>query len=352
MRSGFLFSPVTCHTDTHNCTRMVKMTIRMVRRDLLTAGLACLLPATARAEVLAKVVIGRDGWLFPAWEDIRHTNLARRRNQTQLLGQAAQIMRQAGIATTFALTPQKARIGADFLPDDFRPDAAFGDAYALAAADLRQSGAIVPDLAAVLLAGQKATGDVFFKADTHWTANGAELAAIEVARVIKPLLPAKKGKGGVSLGGLQTHSHTGDLVTLLPDSEQSKFKPQPFKLHAASVARSGGDNQGGLIDDSAADLVVIGNSYTQPYFGFPLVLSNQLALPVDLSWKTARFGPYRTMLDYLASPMFRSARPAMVVWHVMEGVLEWGPDNNSAWSEAAMAPQAFLDGLRKAVARG
>lgn len=329
------------------------MTIRMARRDLLTAGMASLLPTASRAAVLANVVIGKDGWLFPAWEDIRHTNLARRRTQTQLLGQAAQILRQAGIATTFVLTPHKARVAAEFLPDDFRPDAAFGDAYGLAMADLRQSGALVPDLASVLLAGHKAPGEpVFFKADTHWTANGAELAAIEIAKAIKPQLPAAKGKGGISLGAYTSHVHAGDLVNLLPDSEKSKYPPQKFRLYRASEARSGGDNQGGLIDDSAADLVVIGNSYTQPYFGFPLVLSSQLARPVDLSWKTARNGPYRTILDYLASPMFRSSRPAMLVWHVMEGVLEWSPDNVSAWADAAMAPQAFLDTLRKAVARG
>ncbi len=324
----------------------------LTRRATLAGAAGLMIPRLGHAELTAKVVIGKDGWLFPAWEDVRRTNLARTKAVTKVLADAAAALRQGGLQIAFLLTPHKARVYADFLPADFQPDADFAGRYTMARTDLQVSGALVPDLQAFMAASRQAQSEpLFFKADTHWTAAGAELCAAEMGRQLRGLLPADAKRKGMSLGGYQNHMHTGDLVGLLPDSEQPKFKPERFRLRSAAALRGGGNNQGGLIDDSNADVAVIGNSYTQPYFGFPLVLSNQLNRPVDLSWQTARVGPYRTMLDYLASPLFKEQRPVLLVWHVMEGALEWPSDLESAWGPAAMPPAQFLDGLRQAVRR-
>lgn len=326
------------------------MTYRIDRRRAMrwaiSGGAAALLPATAPAQVSNNVVIGKDGWLFPGWEDVRHVDLQKCRRVSQLIGNAVAAMQEGGIAVAIALTPTKARIYPEFLPDTFKSAAETNRRYSLVREDLRRSGATVPDMAAVFAAQKAAQPNdlLFFKADTHWTPMAAELAATDMARQVKQditLPPARRP--GTQLGSPVTMRYdTNDLALLLSPGQQRNYPAQTYRL--SRPTRPAGP--AGLVEEDDADVMVIGNSYMQVGFGFPPMLSSQLGRPVGLVWKVGRVGPFRTLLDYLAGDLFRARRPKLLVWHFLEGNMEHMPDVATSWGPGAIPPQEFLDEVR------
>ncbi len=313
-------------------------------------GLPALAPTTAQAQVAGNVVIGKDGWLFPAWDDVRRVDLAKTRRVAQFVNSAIQTMKLAGIEVVVSLTPTKARVYPEFLPEGFRSTPDADRRYALVLEELRRQGTLVPDLATLFATMRRSqpAEQIYFKADIHWTPMGAEPAATETAREIKARvqLPAAP-RPGTRLGPPVTMRYEkNDLAAELPVAEQRRYPFEPFRVR--QVVTQG---QAALVEDDSADVTVVGNSFMQVGYGFPPMLSNQLARPVALAVKIGRVGPYRTLLDYLASPGFRSQRPKVLVWHFLEGNMEIMPDHTGTWAGAAMAPNAFMTELRNRVAR-
>ena len=324
-----------------------------ITRRLALAGLAGLGVRPARAEIRGKIVVGGDGWLFPSWEDVRRVNPQRMRRVCELISDVVRSFAGVNIPVAVVMVPTKARQYPSLLPADFQSSAEATARYGQALTLLRSSGAIVPDMAKVLADAQAGGSDpMFFKTDTHWTARGAEVAAVELARLVQPVLPAARARNAVSLGGYTVHVHKGDLVQLLPTSDQAGFPQERFRLREAA-ANSGRTNaRGGLLDVDQADIAVVGNSYMMPYFGFPLVLSSALSRPVDLSWQTARVGPYKTLLDFVQGSQFNRSATRLLVWQLNEGSIEAMPDTPDWWEPTSMmAPEAFLAQLRQALAR-
>ena len=323
------------------------------RRTLLAGGPLALLPVAAGAAepstVIKGTVIGKDGWLFLVWDEPRRTNAERMHEVARLVGKAVDILKAAKIETVIVLTPAKARVYREFLPDDFRFTPEGDRRYGAALDELRRLGMLVPDLAAALAAARKAEPDriVFFKTDTHWTAYGAESAAIEVARQMKEKLhlPAG-GKPGARLSAavVRTNFDT-ELSKVLPREERLKYPAESYPVREPLAAQG----RTALIEDEVGDVVVIGNSYMQPRFNFSPMLSNQLDRPVELAWKSHLVGPYKTLLDYLGSKSFQQQRPRVIVWDFHEIDMEIMPDNQSVWGQNAMPADVFLASLQRAV---
>ena len=131
----------------------------------------------------------------------------------------------------------------------------------------------------------------------------------------------------------------------MPPADAAKYKLESYPLRAVL----GGAGSNALLEDDAADVVVIGNSYMQPRFGFASMLSNQLNRPVTLVWKVHQYGPYQTLLSYFGSESFRRKRPNVIVWNFHETDMIIPSDRKDGWGQNVIAPQAFLDGVRKAV---
>jgi alginate O-acetyltransferase complex protein AlgJ len=303
----------------------------------------------ARAAVVDLVAVGKDGWLFPIWDEVRRVEIKRLPQVVDRLGQAMDLMKGAKIQVAIVLTPVKSRIYKEFLPDDFKFTTEPDHRYAMALEQLRHTGALVPDLAAPLLAMRTAEPNkpLFFRADTHWTALGAEAAATEVARQIQDKfhLPAS-AQPGTKLGPLVTALQSkNDLAALLPPAQAAQYPLESFQIHQVED----GQESGALVDDDAADVVLIGNSFMQPKLGFQPMLSNQLNRPVSLVWKVHQVGPYQTLLSYLHSEAFRRQRPNLIVWNFHETDITTPSDRRDGWGQNAMAPQAFLDALRQAI---
>ena len=323
------------------------------RRGLVIG--ASVLAAPALAQIRGNLVMGRDGWLFATWEDIRRASNQRMRPVLQLVSQAVRVLREAEIAVGISLVPTRARLFSDMLPPEFQPNADAARRYELALEELRRGGAVVPDQLTFFTGLRTSQRDpIFFKADSHWTAVGAEAAANDMARLLREAspLPASR-RPGTRLGNFLTNVHGGDFLALLPEADKPRYPPERFRIRQAAAAAGVGSNvEGGLLEDDLADVVIIGNSYMQPYFGYPQVLSAALNRPVSLVWKTARVGPYKTLLDYVTGSQFRANRPKILIWHLMEGSLEQMPDAGNWWETSSVIPAAqFISELGQAVRR-
>jgi alginate O-acetyltransferase complex protein AlgJ len=303
----------------------------------------------AAAAIVDFVVVGKDGWLFAIYDEVRHTELPRIKTVTQIINDAAGILKKSGIDVVISLTPAKARVYRDKLPADFqfRPDSDGRYKYALDL--LRASGALVPDLATAISDQRKLHPDipVFLKADTHWTAAGAEAAAIELGKQIKAKIHLPpSSKPGTQLGGLiPARQNNNDLAEGLPDADGRTYGPESYMIHGVIEPASAGS----LVEDDTADVLVVGNSFMQPKYGFAPMLSNQLGRPVSLVWKVHQSSPYRTLLGALGSEPFRHRKPKLLVWDFEETDMLAMPDQAGVWGPNVITAPAFLAALQEVV---
>lgn len=311
---------------------------------LLATTFAGASPRRASAEIVDFVVVGKDDWLFAIYDENRHFDMPRMRIVTQGINDAVAILKKAGIETAIALSPAKSRIYRDYLPSDFQFIPDVEKRYASALDLLGKSGTLVPDLASVMLDARKAHPDIayFLKADTHWTGEGAELCATEMAKRInaKMHLPTSK-KPGTQLGPVITAKQgSNDLAEGLPDARAAKYPAQTYHIH--QVVQATGASA--LLDEDPTDVLVVGNSYMQPKYGFVPMLSNQLARPVSLVWKVHQSSPYKTLLDAMTNA--GKHKPKLLVWDFEETDMAALPDRQDVWGPNAIKIDVFLAQLR------
>jgi len=313
------------------------------------AGLAPM--RSASADIVGLVVVGGDGWLYPIWDEVRRFDAARFQQVTTLINNSVAVMKKAGIEVVISLTPSKSRIYREFLPKDFQFTAETEKRYVMALDALRKPGTLVPDQATAFIEARKANpqGQYFFKTDTHWTPLGAELAGKLIASEVnaKLKLPASK-KPGVKLGDpMQMVQAKNDLADQMPAAEKAKYTKEFYTIRKDLSAADAGS---ALTEDDSSDTVVVGNSYTQPKYGFSATISAGLNRPVGLAWRVHQFGSYAILLEYLASPAFKQSRPKLIVWDFEETDMEGSPERKDFWGEHAMTGETFLSKLTAAVA--
>jgi alginate O-acetyltransferase complex protein AlgJ len=333
------------------------------RRTVLAAAAAACVLRRARAATIGTVVVGADGWLFPAWETLPQVNLDAIDQVAPIVAGVVRQFKAAGIDVAVTLMPIRARIYRRFYPADAPFTAALQQRYARGSDRLTALGVLAPDLATLFAARAQVPdaaapgtdpdfvpvgSDLFFKADTHWTPNASIPAAQELARQIagRFTLPASALPGARLGEAVKTLQEKNDLADLLPEADQGKYKLESYLL--PQVAAAQGDDA--LIAADSADTVVIGNSYMQPKYGFTAQLSSALNRPVSLFWKIDRYGPFATLTEYLASDLFKSQRPRLIVWNLRESQLEHMPDDDDFYAQNAMSPAVLTAAIKTALA--
>jgi len=308
-------------------------------------GTSAVLLSSPPVEAAVPVVIGKNGWLFPIWDDSAYIDARITEQVAMTINAAIAAFRMANIQIAICLLAAKSRVYADFLPSDYKKSAPVEKRYAEGLKNLGPSGAIMFDQAAFMQACRKVAPeeDLFFKADTHWLPVGAASAAAEMANQIKQhahLPPSSQP--GVTLSppqyAVQDHN---DLAALLPPAERAKY---PYEKYLTRIPVTSG--AAGLLDDDAPDVVVVGNSFMQPAYGYAATLSAELNRPVGLAWRVHQFSPYWNMLDYLKSPAFVRQRPKLIVWTFHEGDLSTALESPEVWTDTAMPAADFLTKLR------
>lgn len=304
----------------------------------------------AAVTIVNGVVIGKDRWLYLVFDDPRQVHAARNQQIARLVSDATGLIRARGIDCAILLTPTKARTYPEFLPEDWTFNTESERRYALALEALRAGGALVPDLATLLLNHRRAApGEaLFFRNDTHWTPTAAELVATELAAQLsrRVQFPAPRGRATRLGERVQMPGTENDLLNLLPGAERANYQPEPFLVRRPIAA----PGRNALVEDDEADVALVGNSFAQPKYNLAPALSAQLGRPVSLTWENHLKGPYRTLLNYLQGPGFKRQRPKVLVWNILEQDLGVLPSDARAFPSSAMAADEFLSGIRQAVA--
>jgi alginate O-acetyltransferase complex protein AlgJ len=303
----------------------------------------------SQAQPASLVEIGTQGWIFPVWDHLGAVEPNNLRTSSQLLAEIITILRSGRMEVVFVLLPSRKRLMRQFLPPGATFNSAVERRYTVPMADARQAGAVVPDLSTRFqeVLTREPGRQLFFKTDTHWTPVGAEIAAVEVARVMREnwRLPPSP-RPGTRLGDLRrTVVPQGDLVGLLPAAQRAQFGPEESLLREVLQP----EGSAVLLDDDVADVALVGNSFLMPRLGFQPVLSNQISRPVSLFWRANNMGPFGILLQYLRSDSFRQQRPRTIVWAFLEPEVMTSPSWQS-WGQAAMPTAAYLAELRRVVA--
>jgi alginate O-acetyltransferase complex protein AlgJ len=330
------------------------------RRPLLLATLCSALcvaapvmaqtaPAAAPAAVnqdSSIVLIGKDGWLFPAWGSLTEVDAPAIARNTALIAQARSALAAAGVKLEVLVLPDKALFYEDKLPDGKHLGQAVRGRYALVHDGLEKAGVPAVDALQVLRQVKQGGQEVFYRSDQHWTQPAADAVAVAVAAQVRQQVPTLAGDAGsgMALGSEIKERRFGDLAELfLTDDQRKSIGRDTFTVRRQAEQQS-------LLDDAPAPVHVTGHSMVQPYFGFPQKLSNVLDRPVSVNWKPGNVGHWVMLLEYLESPEFRQHKPQVLVWQMFEPSYVQGPDARGQWDNASiMTPQQWSARLTKAL---
>ena len=330
------------------------------RRDLirgaalgLCAGLMATTGLTAASGPAAAqsqpIISGKGGWLFPGWESLSVLDKAGIARTIGLIKDAQTALAARNITLIPIVVPLKASFYTDKLPNGTRISAEVAGQYDYILAELKKAGLDTVDLRPALKSAQTGKQVIFYRADYHWSAWSAEAAADAVAQAIKAsgVKLAGAAGSGDKLGSWVTQRHMGDLAErfLTPD-QQKQVGPDLYTVRVQPEAK------GGLVDTASAPVHVVGNSFVQPYLGFPQKLSSALDRPVALTWNPGNVGPWVTFLQFASAPDFARNPPQVVVWQFNEGPFHSSPEATDQWDASSiMTSQQFRDRMQAAVAK-
>jgi alginate O-acetyltransferase complex protein AlgJ len=288
--------------------------------------------AAARDAVLE----GKQNWLFAGWESLTTTKPETEKSSIQLISDVDKALAARHIRLIVMIIPIKPRYYPALLPEGSNISDAVQSRYDFLLSGLTAANTETVDVRepfkAVILKKQ----EVFYRTDFHWTTFAAEATADSVSAVIKDSgpLPGKPGSG-MQLGDWISDRHFGDLAANFLSPERKRaIGPETYSVRKPT---SGATD---LFDNDPAPVAVVGNSFVQPYFGFPQRLSNMIDRPVSLKWNPGDIGPWATLLQYVQSVDFKAASPKFLVWQFNEAQLQNGPDAVGEWAAQSILGRA------------
>ncbi|WP_109513474.1 alginate O-acetyltransferase AlgX-related protein [Pseudomonas ovata] len=306
----------------------MKAAVHPARRAWSSCVAAVLLSLSGTAaQAASAVIVGQDGWLFPAWESLSQVDNAGLARSTTLVRQVQQRLAQARIELVVLVVPMKAPLYAARLPQGQALSPAVSQRYERLQGELNKAGLTTLDIKPILQRTEHGEQTAFYRADYHWTAWSAENTADATAQLINQRyrLTGAPG-GGAVLGEWFDKRAFGDLAANFLPAIKRKAIGRDIYTVRHQVEKDL------LIDDAPAPVQVIGNSFVQPYLGFTQKLSNALDRPVNLTWNPGDVGPWATLLQYLESPDFAEHKPQVIVWQFNEGQFHLGPDATAQWN--------------------
>ena len=183
---------------------------------------------------------------------------------------------------------------------------------------------IAPDLLGPLQQAKQAGAQVFLRTDTHWTPDGAQVAAQQLASAIGAQFPLSGEPQHFVTEAEKTEQHNGDLERFLPlDPLFSNLLPpaEPLEKRSTRVANAAADSETALFADSEVPVTLVGTSYSaNPNWNFVGALKQALRSDVINDSKDGH-GPILPMLAYLKSDAFKNTPPQVLIWEFPERYL-------------------------------
>ncbi|WAJ36623.1 alginate O-acetyltransferase [Pseudomonas sp. GOM7] len=281
----------------------------------------------AFGEGRAGLVIGEDGWLYSDEEfDAVADGQRQIRDNLALIRGVQRQLEQRDIHLLLAIVPAKTRLYPEHT-GSHSPSALQRNLYPSFHQAVQAAGIAAPDLLGPLQAAKR-DEQVFLRTDTHWTPEGAEVAARTLSEVIRSAVPLRGEPQQFVTETVETRDHQGDLTRFLPlaplfDSLMPRAdRLQQRETHAAQAG--GGD----LFGDSDIPVALVGTSYSaNPSWNFVGALRQYLERDVVNHAEEGQ-GPLVPMLKYLQSDELKNNPPQVVIWEFPERYLPMAGDLN------------------------
>lgn len=279
----------------------------------------------AFGEGRAGLVIGQDGWLYSDEEfDPVAGGQRQLRDNLELIRGVQQHLAQQDVHLLLAIVPAKSRLYPEHA-GAHRPSALQRSLYPRFHRAVRDAGIAAPDLLGPLQAG-KQQAPMFLRTDTHWTPQGAEVAARALSEVVRSAVPLRGEPQEFVTETLETRAHQGDLTRFLPLGplfESLLPSADTLQLRQTHAAGGGGD---ALFAEADLPVALVGTSYSaNPAWNFAGALRQHLQR--DLANHAEEGGgPLVPMLKYLQSEELKNNPPQLVIWEFPERYLPMGND--------------------------
>jgi alginate O-acetyltransferase complex protein AlgJ len=156
---------------------------------------------------------------------------------------------------------------------------------------------------------------VFLRTDTHWTPEGAEVAANPGQAIADKFPLSGEPQTFVTEAG-RKHAHKGDLrlflpldplfENLMPAQEPAEAQHRAGRAEAKPVTTR--------CSPTAVPVALIGTSYSaNPNWNFVGALQQALRSDV-VNYAEDGHGPILPMLSYLQSDAFKNSPPQVLIW--------------------------------------
>ncbi|NMX91742.1 MULTISPECIES: alginate O-acetyltransferase [unclassified Pseudomonas] len=274
------------------------------------------------------VVLGRDHWLYSDEEFNPAVNEEQNLQDNYALVEGVrQTLKAKGVQLVMAIVPAKVRLYPEHL-GEVQPASIHAGLYQDFHARVAADKIIAPDLLGPLQQAKLHGQQVFLRTDTHWTPDGAEVAAKQLASAInaKTLLSGEPQRFVTDAESIAPHS--GDLRLFLPldplfENLMPPKEPLQKRVTHAVQAQTAGDDA--LFADSEMPVALVGTSYSaNPNWNFVGALKQALGSEV-VNYSEDGHGPILPMLSYLKSDDFKNSPPQVLIWEFPERYL---PVNN------------------------
>jgi alginate O-acetyltransferase complex protein AlgJ len=261
------------------------------------------------------VVVGKDGWLFTTEEFETHKDAAKA--EARLLSLAQKIndhLKSHGIELIIALVPAKARIYPEYLGRHQMPDSR-DSIYPRMLNAFQSMGIPTPDIAGNFLE-HKDGAPLYLKLDTHWTPQGAMMAANMIAKYVQGM---GSRKNGFKFEKTEEITIEGDLEKYIKTGIFSSiFAPPQEKITKTIEEKSGNDTGSGLFGDEDIPVALIGTSYSAiDKWNFEGALKYALQLDV-LNMADEGQGPLEPMAKFMNETDLKNTKIKYVIWEIPE----------------------------------
>ncbi len=287
-----------------------------------------------------QVWAGRNDWLY-LMEELRPWPDAATVMQSRAatVGRVATALKARNIDLVVAVVPDKARIVTASM--DGPRASQTQPRYADFLAQIAKQGIKTVDLAAPMLADPQ-RDRLFWRTDTHWSQQGAALAATTIAAAVSSKID-RSTKFKTTAEPAETDG-PGDLLRLIsldnvPDNLPIELRPPIDRQHKESTKAMEPDGAaGGLLDDGPMiQVALIGSSYSvNANFGGRL--QENLGAPVA-NFAEAGGGFAGAAQKYFNGLAYKQTPPKLVIWEIPERLVvqPFTPDDKAL--EAAFPKQ-------------
>ncbi|KAA0985493.1 alginate O-acetyltransferase [Pseudomonas sp. ANT_J28] len=293
------------------------------------------------------VVLGRDQWLYSDEEfnPIVNEELNLQGNYALVEG-VRQELKAKGVKLVMAIVPAKTRLYPEHL-GEVKPSSIHANLYEDFHARVAANNIVAPDLFGPMLKAKLNGQQVFLRTDTHWTPEGAQIAAETLAKSISDKYPLSGEPQHFVTEPAEKVTHKGDLRLFLPLDplfENLMPKPEPLQKRNTVAAQDQPAGDDALFANTEVPVALIGTSYSaNPNWNFVGALKQALNSDV-VNYAEDGHGPILPMLSYLKSDAFKNSPPQVLIWEFPERYL---PVNN----EIGDADPQWVAELKEAGAR-